>query len=115
MSDLSVRRIQVSELDKLLDLYHHLNPDDQPLPDKSTVEEQWRSIIESSMVYCFVIEDNESLVASCTLVIVPNLTRGSRSYGVIENVVTREAFRKKGLGSKILKHALQYAWEQNCY
>ena len=62
-----------------------------------------------------VAELNGSLVASCTLAIIPNLTRGARPYGLIENVVTHVAHRRKGIGTCLLRHALQIAWERNCY
>jgi predicted GNAT family acetyltransferase len=54
-------------------------------------------------------------VASCTLVVIPNLTRGGRPYALIENVVTRADQRNYGFGSAILKAATERAWDQNCY
>ena len=55
------------------------------------------------------------LVSSCTIAIVPNLTRGCRPYGVIENVVTLAGFRRQGYGQAVLEHALLWAWKKNCY
>jgi GNAT superfamily N-acetyltransferase len=52
---------------------------------------------------------------SCTLSIIPNLTRGARSYGVIENVVTHPGHRRTGLGRSVLASALEAAWDANCY
>lgn len=43
------------------------------------------------------------LVASCTLTLTPNLTRGCRPYGVIENVVTDVGFRKRGFAKAVLE------------
>ena len=64
---------------------------------------------------CIVAVEDGLIVASCTLVVVPNLTRGARSYGLIENVVTHAAFRRRGLGRRVLHHALAMAWELRCY
>lgn len=55
------------------------------------------------------------LVASCLLAIIPNLTRGGRPYGLIENVVTHADFRKRGLATGLLHHALEQAWRVRCY
>jgi GNAT superfamily N-acetyltransferase len=49
------------------------------------------------------------------LQVVPNLTRGARPYGLIENVVTRQDKRGQGYGSAVLKAALDLAWEKGCY
>jgi GNAT superfamily N-acetyltransferase len=57
----------------------------------------------------------ERLVSSCTLAIVPNLSRGGRPYGVIENVVTHADHRRQGLGRKVLEHAIALAWRADCY
>jgi GNAT superfamily N-acetyltransferase len=56
-----------------------------------------------------------SLVSSCTLTVIPNLTRACRPYGVIENVVTHAQYRGQGWGKALLTHALGEAWRQNCY
>jgi GNAT superfamily N-acetyltransferase len=55
------------------------------------------------------------LIGSCTLAIVPNLSRGARPYGVIENVVTDAARRRSGVGRAVLQAALDKAWRADCY
>ena len=55
------------------------------------------------------------LVVSCTLVVVPNLTRGASPYGLIENVVTHGDHRQRGFGRKILDAASEAAWAAGCY
>ena len=69
---------------------------------------------DSKLIYFGVFIDN-MLVSSCTLSIIPNLTRGCRPYGVMENVVTHPNYRRKGLGKAVLKKALEYSWNCNCY
>ena len=55
------------------------------------------------------------LISSCTLTIIPNLTRACRPFGVIENVVTQSAYRGQGWGRALLQHALAHAWQARCY
>ncbi|MGE4339936.1 MAG: GNAT family N-acetyltransferase, partial [Pigmentiphaga sp.] len=45
----------------------------------------------------------------------PNLTRGCKPYGLIENVVTHAAFRGRGHAKALLGHALKAAWIAGCY
>ena len=56
-----------------------------------------------------------ALVTSCTLVVVPNLTRGGLPYALIENVVTGASHRKRGYGAAVLKHAIAETWKHDCY
>lgn len=109
------RTIRADELAGLLELYQHLNSDEPPLPTDAVLHQVWNDFLTDPKIHCIVGEADGRLVCSCTLVIVPNLTRGARPYGLIENVVTHEAYRKKGFGSGLMHYALELAWEKQCY
>jgi GNAT superfamily N-acetyltransferase len=47
--------------------------------------------------------------------VIPNLTRGARPYGLIENVVTHQEYRGHGYGKALLAKALEFGWSQHCY
>jgi len=113
--EFSVRRIKPEELDELLALYAQLHPDDDPLPDRAELYLKWADIILNPLLHYFVGECGGEIVSSCTLAIIPNLTRGARPYGLIENVITREDCRNRGFGTAILHYALQIAWDAHCY
>jgi len=102
------------DLPEVLDLYRHLHPHDVQL-ETAIAERVWSNLLASSFMTVIVAETAEQLVASCTLAIVPNLSRGGRSYGVIENVVTHADHRKRGLGRRVLAHALDIASQADCY
>ena len=110
-----IRVVERHELLALLDLYRHLHDADAPLPADDILWLVWNEILQDPRVQVLVADLDGSLVASCTLAIIPNLTRGARPYGLIENVVTHLAHRRKGIGTRLLRHALQIAWERNCY
>lgn len=112
--DLAIRTTQPHELPALLDLYKHLNAND-PLTDEWQLQQVWTQLLNDPKLTCWVVDVDGTLVASCMLVIVPNLTRNARSYALIENVVTHAAYRRQGIGKRLLHHVLQFAWSQNCY
>lgn len=112
---MEIQELKLSDLDKLLDLYTHMHAVDDPLPARNVVEEVWHKIQDDSYFKYFGAFVNRKLVSSCTLSVIPNLTRGCRPYGVIENVVTHGDYRCRGYASSILKHALNYAWNKGCY
>ncbi|WP_019004240.1 GNAT family N-acetyltransferase [Cohnella laeviribosi] len=112
--DAYIRRINQDEIHKLMDLYKHLHPDDPEL-QADRLNSLWEQIYPNPNMHYIVADLEGQLVASCVLVIIPNLTRNARPYGLIENVVTHPLFRRKGYGTKVLRKALQLAWERNCY
>ncbi|MCK1393922.1 GNAT family N-acetyltransferase [Bradyrhizobium sp. 1] len=114
MIDTIVRSAAEQDLPQVLDLYRHLHPHDPEL-DVATAERVWSTLMISDSMTVIVAQVAERLVSSCTLAIVPNLSRGGRSYGVIENVVTHADYRRLGLGRRLLAHALDIAWQANCY
>ena len=112
---MQLREIREYELADLLRLYEDLHESDFPLPDQSVVERTWESIVRSDQ-HCYpgaYVDGN--LVGTCALVVIPNLTRGCKPYGVIENVVTASGFRRKGIGTALLQYALKQAWQRECY
>lgn len=108
------RHIKKEEVQKLLELYKHLHTDDSELIF-GNIGSLWELIYNDKNRHYIVAERNDQLVASCVLIIIPNLTRNARPYGLIENVVTHSDFRRKGYGTQVLRKALDIAWEHDCY
>jgi GNAT superfamily N-acetyltransferase len=109
-----IRTIDGADIPQLLDLYRHLNPGDEETTIESA-HKSWQSLKLYSGSEIFVGCLDRALVASCTLVVVPNLTRGGAPYALIENVVTHAAHRRKGHGKAVLKEAVEAAWRAGCY
>lgn len=114
MHDAIVRSARAEDLPGMLELYRHLNPDDPPIgPEAAKVP--WAALLRSGLTSVLVAEEDGRLVSTCTLAMVPNLTRGGMSYGLIENVVTHADYRQRGFGHRVLKAALDAAWAARCY
>ena len=87
-----------NDLPGLLRLYRFLHPDDPIIdPQDEALRRHWRGIVEDPRLRYHVIEHSGALAATCTLTLIPNLTRSLRPYGVIENVVTDPDRRMVGL------------------
>ncbi len=109
-----VRAIREYELDALLALYQHLHENDEPPPQRR-IKMLWHQILNDTNLQYLVGVLDEQLVSSCTLAIIPNLTRGGSPYGVVENVVTHPDHRGNGFATDVLKHSLELAWKNHCY
>ncbi|MDN5005077.1 GNAT family N-acetyltransferase [Bradyrhizobium sp. GCM10027634] len=114
MNEAIIRSATQDDLPMVLKLYQHLHPYEPP-PEAARANQVWMTLLASGFMTVIVAQTAELLVSSCTLAIVPNLSRGGRSYGVIENVVTHAEYRKLGLGRRVLAHALDIAARADCY
>ncbi len=114
MTELVIRAAKQDDIRQLLELYRQLNPDDPALAPESA-----RAKLEQFARYpgstIFVGCTAGMLVATCALVVVPNLTRGGAPYALIENVVTDARHRQRGYGHAILRAAIAAAWQSGCY
>lgn len=111
---MDIRPLAFHEWPALLALYRHLHAHDEPLaPERA--EAAWQAMRDTPGLHVLGGYVDGALVCSCVLSVIPNLTRGGRSYGLIENVVTHTGHRNRGLGKRLLAHALALAWSQDCY
>jgi GNAT superfamily N-acetyltransferase len=101
---LVLRLAGMDDLPAVLSLYAQLNLDDG-LPDIMVAEATWKRILDNEMMS----------VATCVLVVVPNLTRNQRPFALIENVVSDARFRGRGFGKRVVQAAIDHAWAAGCY
>jgi GNAT superfamily N-acetyltransferase len=103
------------DLEQLLRLYRHLHPGDPPLEVTDEVRRIWGKMLADPSHHLIGAYMGEALVSTCSLIVIPNLTRSARPYALIENVVTHPDHRNRGIGTAVLRHALGIAWDQGCY
>ncbi len=109
-----IREIVNSDFEGLMKLYMQLH--DNPFPEKSEeLMVLWDRILVDKDHHIIVAEEDGKIVSSCVCVIIPNLTHNQQPYALIENVITDEAYRKKGLASACLNYAKEVAIKENCY
>ncbi|MEL6572666.1 MAG: GNAT family N-acetyltransferase [Pseudomonadota bacterium] len=108
------RNCIAADLPALLALYAHLSPEDPPT-DLTVAEANLTALAAYPGSAVLVGELGSQFVASCTRIIVPNLSRMGRPYALIENVVTHGDHRRQGYGTEILRVAAAGAFERGCY
>lgn len=110
-----MRTAKKSELNAILELYKDLHEKDMPFPSKKKMLQSWNAIRSNNIMKLLVAVNQKNVVSTCTVLIIPNLTRGGRPYGLIENVVTASQYQGKGFGTLVIQHALNIAWKKKCY
>jgi ribosomal protein S18 acetylase RimI-like enzyme len=109
-----VRLATLTDLPAILSLYAQLSPGDI-LPDAQAAEATWSRILGSDMMSVHVADDAGAVVATCVLIVVPNLTRNQRPFALIENVVSDGAVRGRGFGKAVVRAAVAHAFAMDCY
>jgi GNAT superfamily N-acetyltransferase len=112
--NLQIREAEPSDLKRLLALYAQLNPSDPDFPG-DVAERVFADMLRREGLSVLVAVVEEMPVGSVTLVIVPNLTRGGASYALVENVVTHDRYRRRGIGRALLAEAVRRAADAGCY
>lgn len=110
----AVREVRAEDLEELLDLYTHLHETGIPADGRER-ENLWKRRLADPNYHILVAERDGRLCASCTLVVIENLTRNLRPYALVENVVTRREYRRQGLASACLNRARELAQACRCY
>ena len=114
MIDRCLRIAGPDDLPDLLALYRHLIPEEAPAP-MPVAEEKLAALNAIPGSGIWVVETDASLVASITLIVVPNMTRQGAPYAFIENVVCHTDHRRQGHVSALLAKVEEVAWAQGCY
>jgi ribosomal protein S18 acetylase RimI-like enzyme len=109
-----ITEIQENDLEGLLELYTQLHDNPMPTIDEN-INALWQSILEDKNHHIIVAKEDNRIISSCVLIIVPNLTHNQRPYGLIENVITDNEYRNKGYATNVLEFAKEIAIKQNCY
>lgn len=109
-----IREISENDLQGLLTLYMQLHNNSLP-EDTEELQKLWQAILNDPTHHIIVAEEAGQIVSSCVCVIIPNLTHNQQPYAFIENVITDEAYRGKGLATACLDYAKELAIKANCY
>lgn len=112
--DIRIREAVPGDLTALMALYTQLHNNDMP-KDTEQLQRLWQRILEDHDHHIIVADEEGTIVSSCVCVIIPNLTHHQQPYALIENVITDEEHRNRGLATRCLDYAREIARGENCY
>lgn len=111
----TIRAAKPADQRALCELYAQLNPADPPWPSDAAAAGALSEVLAHNGTTILVCEVGDVAVSTCMLVVCPNFSRGGRPFALVENVVTRRDYRKRGYGRQIVEHAIETARLQGCY
>jgi len=113
--DIEIREAVTADLPGILNLYSDPEIDDGDTlsgPDAEALFRRIRSY-PSYAVYVAVLGD--TIVGSFALLVMDNLGHSGAPSGVIEDVVVDSEYRRTGIGTAMLEHAMAQCREHGCY
>jgi GNAT superfamily N-acetyltransferase len=102
------------DINGILELYKQLDEDSPCFCDIEEANKIWDSFNKYNIKY-YLAKDDGKIIGSLYICIIPDLSRNGKSIGFIENVITDEKYRNKGIGKKLMEMAIDYSKENNCY
>lgn len=108
------RTARTEDLEALLALFEASDASAAAQPQERA-EAVWRDVLAHPGVAVFVVEHSDRVAATCMLVTAPNLLRGGRPHGFLENVVTHPDLQGRGYGTAVVEAALAHAWAADCH
>ncbi len=111
---MKIYEAKADDLNGLLKIYTQLHDNHMPEIDEEILL-LWEKILNDKNHYVIIGKIDDTIISSCVLLIVPNLTHNQQPYAFIENVITDKSYRNKGYATAILNYAKQIAIDNNCY
>jgi GNAT superfamily N-acetyltransferase len=113
------RLARASDLPSLLSLFDVSEVSAVAQPRERAASKRTASICQEILarhgVSAFMSDDGDRIAATCMLVTAPNLLRGGKRHGFLENIVTHPALRGQAHGKAVVQAALAHAWATDCH
>lgn len=114
LEQLVCRDAEPGDLEALLALYSELSGNN-PMLDPGLAGARFAQMCAMPGLRVGIGQKAGRIVTTATLLLVPNLTRGARPFGVIENVVTAHSDRGRGYARGLLVHLVSLARQADAY
>jgi len=101
-------------LEGILKLLEQLIENRGPTIDFDYAIKIWNHIETHNIKY-ILAKENTDIIGLCYLCVIPNLTHTGKPLGFIGHVIIDKNYRQKGIGKKLMKKAIEYAKQCNCY
>ncbi len=109
-----IRELTDDDLADVIPLLIQLSPHAVD-PDRETLRSKIVELRASEHVKVFGYESNIGIVGMCTVGRIEGLSHDCKPFAVIESVVVHESVRREGIGTQLVRHAVDQAEKWQCY
>jgi N-acetylglutamate synthase-like GNAT family acetyltransferase len=114
----TIRRATEKDIPRLLELYRQLAFEpatEAPVPPDEDCRRVIAAIAATPGQDLLVIEEDDTVVGTAMLVIVPCLSHHATPWAAVENVVVDEAYRHRGIGKTLMEEIAARCRAAKCY
>ncbi|HCA41159.1 MAG TPA: GNAT family N-acetyltransferase [Aminobacterium sp.] len=109
-----IREAVTQDLGRILDLLKEL--DSESYISFEEAKHIWYKMEQYSYYKFFVaLDDHKYVVGVFSLLVAENLGHSGSPFAVVGNVVVDKDYRHRGIGTMIMKRAMELAMEKGCY
>ncbi|WP_315072182.1 GNAT family N-acetyltransferase [uncultured Clostridium sp.] len=106
-----IEKLKIEDIPKLLNLYKELIPYTNSVQESIEV---YKQMLEDKNYVILVAKEGNMIVGSSLGVVVKSLAVSGKPFLVIEAVIIKDEFRRKGIGRKIFDKLDEFAMKNKC-
>jgi GNAT superfamily N-acetyltransferase len=112
-----IRQATEKDIPRILELYKQLSfePEKYKAAPPNDARKIFRKMADYPDYHLLVAEDNDIVVGTCLLAVLPGFAHGTSSFGVVEYVVVDEKYRSRGIGRLMMESVKSLAKQSGCY
>jgi len=110
-----IREAQPEDIPSILSLYSEIDFADQQSLTTEKARDRFSRIQSYPDYHIYVAVHQGHLIGTFALLIMDNLAHNGAPSGVIEDVVVRKDWQRKGIGKQMMHYAMQKCKEAKCY
>lgn len=108
-----IRQAKESDLSAVTELLKGMDGEDGISSGES--QAIWREMAKYPYYKVYVVEENQRIIATCSLIIIDNLGHRGAKLALAESMIVSQEYRGRAIGSKLMQFVMEKAKEENCY
>jgi GNAT superfamily N-acetyltransferase len=113
--NVEIREATEQDLDPILSLYGQIGMDNGKVLPLDEAENLFTKIKSYPDYKFYAVVDDKHIIGTFSLLIMDNLAHMGAPSGILEDVVVREDFRRRGIGRLMMNFAMERCRERGCY
>ena len=107
-----IRKLEKNDFKEYISLINSFRPIGLDIT-RETFEELYDNIFKNSIIYVMIVSDK--MIGSSKLIVEQKFIHNLSKYGHIEDVIIADKYRRKGYGTLIINHIVDYCKKNKFY